>query len=171
MDAYRFVYKTEFDDVPNGDVIVVLIKDICYSFEYVYRDVAAEDVNQEIDHFYKSIFLKAVNPSQQFTEVLHTMEEEIVGEKIGYALRYFVIVMAIIVFILIVFRNLKFIQRIKIAASIFFIFAGAINLVLYIINDLMGQDERVMFFLGFLYLIFGVILLFIKLPKPELEEL
>jgi hypothetical protein len=34
----------------------------------------------------------------------------------------------------------------------------------------MEQDQRLMFFLGFLYLIFGVVLLIIKLPKPELEE-
>jgi len=28
LDGYRFVYKTASDDTPNGDMIVVLIKDI-----------------------------------------------------------------------------------------------------------------------------------------------
>lgn len=168
LDGYRFVYKTASDETPIGDMIVVLIKDICYSFEYVYNDTDTEAANQEIEHFYKSIYLKAVNSSEQFTEV--QTGKEIVGEKIGYALRYLVIVMLVIVFILIVFRNLKFIQRIKITASVFFILSGGINLVLYTINKLRSEDHRLMFFLGFLYLIFGIILLIVKLPKSELEE-
>jgi hypothetical protein len=62
-------------------MFVVLIKDVSYSFEYVYDETNAERASKEMDHFYKSIYLKGVDKSQQFTEVAPTTEREIVGKR------------------------------------------------------------------------------------------
>jgi hypothetical protein len=168
--GYRFRYRSEDDPDTEVDIIVVLIKDICYTFQYSSTESLFPTTQAERKRLFGSIYFRSVKPSEQFTEEIET-KSAVVGEKLGYALRYLLIAMALTIITLILFGKLKVAVSVKQVSALLFIGAGALNLVLYIINKLMDQPQRIMFVLGLFYLVFGVVLIFVRLPKPDPEDL
>jgi hypothetical protein len=167
--GYRFRYRSELDPEIEVDVIMILIKDICYTFQYSSNESLLPATQAERKRLFGSIYFRYVKPSEQFTEEIKTTSA-VVGEKLGYALRYLLIAMALVIITLIFFGKLKVAVSVKQISALLFIAAGVLNLVLYIINKLMDQTQRIMFVLGLFYLVFGVVLIFVRLPKPEPEE-